>query len=40
VASEYGALKRRLAERFKRDREADTEAKTEFIRATVHRAKQ
>jgi GrpB-like predicted nucleotidyltransferase (UPF0157 family) len=39
VAHEYGGIKRRLAERSERDREAYTEAKTEFIRATVHRAK-
>jgi GrpB-like predicted nucleotidyltransferase (UPF0157 family) len=38
VAEEYEALKRRLAEEFRNDREAYTEAKTEFIRAAVGRA--
>lgn len=38
VAEEYGALKRRLAEEFRNDREAYTEAKTEFIGATLVRA--
>ncbi len=31
VAREYGELKRRLAERFREDREAYTEGKTEFV---------
>jgi GrpB-like predicted nucleotidyltransferase (UPF0157 family) len=35
VAREYGELKRALAKRFEHDREAYTEAKTEFIRAAV-----
>jgi GrpB-like predicted nucleotidyltransferase (UPF0157 family) len=38
VAKEYGALKRRLAKKFRHDREAYTDAKTEFILATVQRA--
>jgi GrpB-like predicted nucleotidyltransferase (UPF0157 family) len=38
VACEYGELKRGLAKRFEHDREAYTEAKAEFIRATVRRA--
>jgi GrpB-like predicted nucleotidyltransferase (UPF0157 family) len=38
VAEEYGELKCRLAEEFRHDREAYTEAKTEFIRAAVGRA--
>jgi len=38
VAEEYGALKRRLAKEFEHDREAYTDAKTEFISATVQRA--
>jgi GrpB-like predicted nucleotidyltransferase (UPF0157 family) len=38
VAEEYGALKRRLAKRFEHDREAYTEAKAEFVRATVSAA--
>jgi GrpB-like predicted nucleotidyltransferase (UPF0157 family) len=38
VAEEYGELKRRLAEEFRDDREAYTEAKGEFIRATLGRA--
>jgi len=35
VAKEYGALKRRLAKEFEHDREAYTDAKAEFISATV-----
>jgi GrpB-like predicted nucleotidyltransferase (UPF0157 family) len=38
VAEEYGALKRRLAKELEHDREAYTNAKAEFIRATVQRA--
>lgn len=38
VAERYAALKRDLAEEFQRDREAYTDAKGEFIRATVRRA--
>jgi GrpB-like predicted nucleotidyltransferase (UPF0157 family) len=38
VAEEYGELKRRLAEEFRHDREAYTEAKGEFIRGVVDRA--
>jgi GrpB-like predicted nucleotidyltransferase (UPF0157 family) len=38
VAAEYGELKRRLAEEFRHDREGYTEAKGEFIRATLVRA--
>lgn len=38
VAGEYAALKRDLASRFAHDREAYTDAKTEFILATVRRA--
>jgi GrpB-like predicted nucleotidyltransferase (UPF0157 family)/ketosteroid isomerase-like protein len=38
VAEEYGALKRRLAKEFEHDREAYTDAKAEFILATVQRA--
>jgi GrpB-like predicted nucleotidyltransferase (UPF0157 family) len=38
VAGEYGALKRRLAGKFQHDRDAYTDAKSEFIYATVHRA--
>jgi GrpB-like predicted nucleotidyltransferase (UPF0157 family) len=38
VAEEYGALKQRLASEFRQDREAYTNAKTEFIRATLRRA--
>jgi GrpB-like predicted nucleotidyltransferase (UPF0157 family) len=38
VAKEYGELKRRLAEEFRHDREAYTEAKGEFIQAVVGRA--
>jgi GrpB-like predicted nucleotidyltransferase (UPF0157 family) len=32
LAGEYGALKRALAERYSEDREAYTEAKSEFVR--------
>ena len=39
VAREYEALKRRLAERYRFDRQAYTEAKTEFIQAVVERAR-
>ncbi|HEX3512255.1 MAG TPA: GrpB family protein [Solirubrobacteraceae bacterium] len=39
VAGEYGALKRRLACRFRHDREAYTEAKTDFIRGVLGRAR-
>jgi GrpB-like predicted nucleotidyltransferase (UPF0157 family) len=39
VAAGYGELKRRLAEEFTNDREAYTEAKGEFIRAVVGRAR-
>lgn len=35
VAQEYGALKCRLAEKFEQDREAYTDAKTDFIFATL-----
>jgi GrpB-like predicted nucleotidyltransferase (UPF0157 family) len=38
AAEEYGAVKRRLAKEFEHDREAYTDAKTEFILATVQRA--
>ncbi len=38
VAEEYGTLKRRLAKELEHDREAYTDAKAEFILATVHRA--
>jgi GrpB-like predicted nucleotidyltransferase (UPF0157 family) len=38
VAREYGALKRRLAVEFEHDREAYTEAKTDFILATLRHA--
>jgi len=38
VAEEYGTLKRQLAKEFKHDREAYTDAKAEFILATVQRA--
>ena len=38
VAEEYGELKCRLAEKFRHDREAYTEAKGEFIRGVVDRA--
>jgi len=38
VAEEYGALKRRLASGLSKDREAYTDAKTEFIRTTVRQA--
>jgi GrpB-like predicted nucleotidyltransferase (UPF0157 family)/ketosteroid isomerase-like protein len=38
VAEEYGALKRRLAKEFEHDREAYTDAKAEFILATVQLA--
>jgi GrpB-like predicted nucleotidyltransferase (UPF0157 family) len=38
TAQEYGALKRRLAKDLEHDREAYTQAKAEFIRATVRRA--
>jgi GrpB-like predicted nucleotidyltransferase (UPF0157 family) len=37
TADEYRRLKRRLAARFEHDREAYTEAKTEFISATCRR---
>ncbi len=37
TAGEYGALKRELAERLGDDREAYTEAKTEFIHAAIGR---
>jgi GrpB-like predicted nucleotidyltransferase (UPF0157 family) len=37
-AHAYGALKRRLATRFAHDREAYTDAKSEFIQATLRRA--
>ncbi len=40
VAEEYGELKRRLAEEFRHDREAYTEAKGEFIRRVMGRATQ
>jgi GrpB-like predicted nucleotidyltransferase (UPF0157 family) len=35
AAAEYAALKRELAERFEHDREAYTEAKSEFIRSIL-----
>lgn len=35
VAQEYGALKRHLAAKFEQDREAYTDAKTDFILATL-----
>jgi len=38
VANEYGALKRKLAQEFRTDREAYTAAKTEFVRAVLARA--
>lgn len=38
VAHEYGVLKRELAQKFRDDREAYTDAKTEFISATLARA--
>jgi GrpB-like predicted nucleotidyltransferase (UPF0157 family) len=37
-ALEYGQLKQTLATRFERDREAYTEAKSEFVLETVRRA--
>ncbi len=37
LAAEYGALKRHLAERFRTDREAYTDAKSEFITKTLGR---
>lgn len=37
AAAEYATLKRELAERFEHDREAYTNAKTEFILATARR---
>jgi HAD superfamily hydrolase (TIGR01509 family) len=40
IAREYGALKRRLAERFEHDREAYTAAKADFIRAALDRARE
>ncbi len=40
VAREYGELKVRLCERHGRDREAYTQAKTDFIMAVTERAKQ
>lgn len=39
AAQEYGALKEQLAEQFGDDREAYSEAKTEFVRAVLVRAK-
>jgi GrpB-like predicted nucleotidyltransferase (UPF0157 family) len=38
AAERYGALKRALAQEFRNDREAYTNAKAEFIQATVTRA--
>jgi GrpB-like predicted nucleotidyltransferase (UPF0157 family) len=38
VAEEYGALKRRLAKGFEHDREAYTDAKSEFTIVTIQRA--
>jgi GrpB-like predicted nucleotidyltransferase (UPF0157 family) len=38
VAREYGALKRGLAQRYEHDREAYTDAKSEFILTTLHQA--
>jgi GrpB-like predicted nucleotidyltransferase (UPF0157 family) len=38
VAAEYVALKEALARQYSRDREAYTEAKSEFIRAVLNRA--
>jgi GrpB-like predicted nucleotidyltransferase (UPF0157 family) len=35
LVAEYGALKRRLAQRYRDDREAYTEAKEEFIRSAL-----
>ncbi|MEW6636270.1 MAG: benzoylformate decarboxylase [Actinomycetota bacterium] len=40
TAREYTFLKRRLAERFRHDRDAYTEAKTDFICAVVERARE
>lgn len=40
TAAEYARLKYRLAERFREDRAAYTEAKTEFISEVVRRARQ
>jgi GrpB-like predicted nucleotidyltransferase (UPF0157 family) len=40
VASEYGELKARLCESHGTDREAYTEAKTDFVRSITERAKQ
>ncbi|MHB8947343.1 MAG: GrpB family protein, partial [Bacillota bacterium] len=37
---EYGELKRRLAERFRDDREAYTEGKTEFVDRVLKRAEE
>ena len=38
AASRYGALKRELASRFERDRNSYTQAKGDFIRATIREA--
>jgi GrpB-like predicted nucleotidyltransferase (UPF0157 family) len=38
AARAYGRLKRRLAEKFEQDRDAYTEAKTDFVLATLRRA--
>jgi GrpB-like predicted nucleotidyltransferase (UPF0157 family) len=38
LASEYAALKRALAERYREDREAYTEAKGDFVRSTLAKA--
>jgi GrpB-like predicted nucleotidyltransferase (UPF0157 family) len=38
MVREYGALKRRLAAEFRHDREAYTDAKTDFILMILHRA--
>jgi GrpB-like predicted nucleotidyltransferase (UPF0157 family) len=40
LAAEYGELKRRLARTFEHDREAYTEAKSDFIQASLRRARE
>ena len=40
TAQEYGRLKRNLAERFRRDREAYTDAKTDFVAGVIRRARE
>ena len=40
TAQEYGRLKRNLAERFRGDQEAYTDAKTDFVAGVVRRARE